>query len=91
MTEHDKEQAFLRHIESTKNYFAAVRTNGNVPWFEDLEHLEKLEPSYPGISQRPGIEARRVFFTGRYTRPEPPEGLHRDPRKPENRTEELSA
>ncbi|MGZ4542527.1 MAG: hypothetical protein ACXVXI_05260 [Mycobacteriaceae bacterium] len=91
MTTDEKEQVFLRHVESTENYFAAVRANGNVPWFEDLEHLEKLEVSYPGISQRPGMEARRMFFTGRWTRPEPPEGLHVDPRTPQDRTEEIPA
>lgn len=89
MTTDEKEQAFLRHVESTENYFAAVRANGEVPWFEDPEHLATLEPSFPGISEHPGIEARRMFFTGRYTRPEPPEGLPRDPRT--TRLKEASA
>jgi hypothetical protein len=57
VTADEKEQAFLRHVENTENYFAAVRANGNVPWFEDLEQLAKLEPSYPVISERtaPGV------------------------------------
>jgi hypothetical protein len=80
MTEDEREQAFLRHLFNTEDYFAAVRENGGVPWFDDPEHLAKLEPSYPGISEHPGIEARRMFFTGRYTRPTPPAGLLTDPR-----------
>lgn len=84
MTAEDREEAFQRHLASTANYFATLRANGNVPWFEDPEHLEKLEPSYPGISRHPGIEARRMFFTGRYDRPAPPAGLMTDPRKPEH-------
>jgi hypothetical protein len=81
VTADEKEQAFLRHVFHTENYWAAVRANGGTPWWEDPEHLAKLELAFPGISQRPGIEARRVFFTGRYSRPEPPEGLHVDPRQ----------
>ncbi|KUI26555.1 hypothetical protein AU196_02785 [Mycobacterium sp. IS-1742] len=78
MTADEKEQAFLRHVYSTENYFAAVRENGGTPWWEDPEHLAKLELAFPGISKHPGIEARRMFFTGRYTRPQPPERMHTD-------------
>lgn len=84
MTATDLETAFQLQLASTENYFTAVRENGGLPWFEDPEHLERLEPSFPGISDHPGIEARRMFYTGRFTRPQPPQGLHRDPRQPEH-------
>ena len=91
MTADEREAAFQRHLESTANYVAAIRRAGDLPWFQDPEHLAKLEPSYPGISERPGIEARRMF-SSRYTRPGPPASLMTDPRKPENytTTEEIS-
>ena len=84
MTDDDREAAFQHQLDRTATYFDAVRENGDVPWFDDPEHLARLEPSFPGISDHPGIEARRMVFTGRYTRPEPPEGLQRDPRKPQH-------
>jgi hypothetical protein len=86
-----REEAFQQHFASMAPYFDAVRENGGVPWFEDPEHLAKLEPAFPGISEHPGIEARRMFFIGRYDRPAPPAGLMTDPRKRENYTEEINA
>lgn len=57
-----EEQEFLRFLfESGADYEAAVRRNGNVPWFEDPEKLEKL-----GLSGLRGVEARRALFMRRY-------------------------
>lgn len=91
MTDEEREAAFQFHLQRTEAYFAAVRENGDVPWFECPEHLAKLEQqAFPGISEHPGEEAHRMFFLGRYDRPEPPEGLHVDPRTPESYTEEIN-
>ena len=91
MTDADREAAFQHHLASMVPYIDAVRANGGVPWFEDPEHLARLEPAFPGISEHPGIEARRMFFIGRYDRPALPAGLMTDPRKPENYTGEVNA
>lgn len=87
----DREAAFQRHLDGTVNYFAAIRAAGDLPWFEDAERLERLEERYPGISRLPAIDARRLFFAGRYSRPAPPVGMQSDPRTPQTYTEERTA
>lgn len=80
MSPDDLTDDFRRHLERTANYFAAVRANGDVPWFEDPQRLAALETRFPGISELSGEDARRVFFAARYSRPAPPGGLMTDPR-----------
>lgn len=83
----DAEAAFEAYCESRRPYVEACESNGRVFWWNSPEELAKLEQSFPGIGQTPGQEALRRFwlaarFEGR--RPEPPEGLHIDPRQPEH-------
>ncbi|WP_431939412.1 hypothetical protein [Nocardia grenadensis] len=37
-----REGAFQRYIESTENYFSAVRERGRTPWFSSVEERREL-------------------------------------------------
>ena len=69
MTEDEKEQAFLRHLFQTTDYFAAVHAAGDLAWFE-VGHPRRAE-----VVRQLGLaddiddtELRRALFERRYQR-----------------------
>lgn len=66
-TEEQHESAFQRHVERTENYFAAIRANGDQPWFSvghprRAKALERL-----GLPEDTTEEdLRRAFFMKRF-------------------------
>lgn len=60
---------FEEYVERHVPYFEKVRADGDLPWFEDPEKLQKLEPRVPGITEASAEDARRMLFDLRYSRP----------------------
>jgi hypothetical protein len=69
MTDDEREQAFMRHLFNTADYFAAVLAAGDLPWFA-AGHPRRAE-----IVAQLGLpddiaetELRRALFERRYRR-----------------------